>query len=376
MRKVAIVYRTIPQYRRRFYEMMRERLAELDIEFLLLYGQPGHKDALKMDSIEIPWAIKIPNRIWEFGGRELYWQPVLGRLKDVDLVIVEQASKLLINYVLLLQNMLGLRKMAFWGHGKNLQETSASLLAERIKKLVSTRVHWWFAYNDLSAGIVRQLGYPPERITSVQNAIDTRYLTKIFQTLTEEDIDMIRQELGIQSEHVCIYASGMYPEKRLGFLLDSLFLVRQQIVDFEMIFIGSGTDAGIIQQAATENAWIHYIGPKFDDKKVPFFAVSKLFLMPGLVGLGVLDAFALETPLVTTRVPLHSPEIDYLQDGINGVMVEDAYNPQSYAQAVVHFLRDETDRQTLVKGCRSARAIYTVEAMVERFSEGILKALS
>jgi exopolysaccharide biosynthesis WecB/TagA/CpsF family protein len=45
---------------------------------------------------------------------------------------------------------------------------------EKWKQIWLTKVDWWFAYNDLSAGIVRSLGYPEERITSVQNAIDTR----------------------------------------------------------------------------------------------------------------------------------------------------------------------------------------------------------
>ena len=375
MRKVIIIYKTIPQYRRRFFEMVRERLTQQDVEFVLLYGQPSRLDALKKDTVEFPWAVKIPSRIWEIGNLEIYWQPVLGYLKNADLVIVEQASKLLVNYVLLIRNALGIQKLAFWGHGKNFHATPSNWFAEWIKRLISTHVHWWFAYNDLSAQTVRELGFPQERITHVQNAIDTRQLTDALVALSKQKVEQVRRELGIHSANVAIYTSGIYPEKRIPFLLESLYLIRKQVPDFEMIFIGSGVDAGLIEQAVSQNSWIHYLGPKFDNEKVPYFAISKLFLMPGLVGLGILDSFALETPLITTRIPLHSPEIDYLKNNINGVMLDDADNVQAYADMVAQLLLDEPRRQRLVKECQISREQYTVEAMVANFSQGVLQAI-
>ena len=102
MTKIAIISKTVPIYRRDFYNGLRRVLSENNIELILLYGQPSRRDAQKNDTIDIEWAVKVPSKIWEFGHTELYWQPVLSHLKDVDLVIVEQASKLLVNYVLLI----------------------------------------------------------------------------------------------------------------------------------------------------------------------------------------------------------------------------------------------------------------------------------
>lgn len=375
MLKIAIIYKTLPRYRRDFFNGLRKELAEKNINLLLLYGQPSRRDALKNDTIDLDWAVKVPSKIFELGHSEFYWQPVLRYLKDVDLVIVEQASKLLVNYILLIQNWLGIRKLAFWGHGKNFQETSANLLGEWIKRQVSTRVHWWFAYNEMSARVVREIGFPSERITLVQNAVDTCFLTRALQELTQVQIEKVHQELNLHSHNVGIYAGGLYLEKRIPFLLESLQIIRRQVPDFEMIFIGGGVDAHLVEEAAAQYPWIHFVGPKFDSNKIPYYAVSKIFLMPGLIGLGILDTFALETPLVTTDVPIHSPEIEYLQNGVNGIMVADSTNSLVYANAVVHLLKNEEVRQKLVSGCKSARSIYTVENMVERFAHGVLKAL-
>jgi glycosyltransferase involved in cell wall biosynthesis len=375
MHKVAIIYKSIPLYRRDFFNGLRNSLRKKDIDLILIYGQPGRKDALKKDATDLDWALKVQSKIFEIGRYEVYWQPALPYLKNIDLVIVEQASKLLLNYVLLLQNALGIRKVAFWGHGKNFQEGSANQFAEWVKRWVSKRVHWWFAYNEVSANIVRNLGFPTKRITLVQNAVDTRFLTKALKNLSVEQINHTRTELNIHSQHVGIYTGGMYPEKRLFFLLEAIQHVRTKINDFEMIFIGSGIDAPIIKNAAVKFNWIHFIGPKFDLEKIPYFAISQVFLMPSAIGLGILDTFALETPLITMEGSLHGPEIDYLKNGLNGIMLPRSSQPRDYANAIVHFLTHQKERDTILNGCRASQKIYTIENMIERFSDGVVNAL-
>jgi glycosyltransferase involved in cell wall biosynthesis len=98
---------------------------------------------------------------------------------------------------------------------------------------------------------------------------------------------------------------------------------------------------------------LHALGPKFGAEKTLYVSLGKVWLMPGLVGLGVLDSFAYETPMVTTQLPYHSPEIDYLQDGVNGVIVRDSDNPQAYADAVHRVLSDLQYRDTLIQGAAS-----------------------
>jgi glycosyltransferase involved in cell wall biosynthesis len=167
----------------------------------------------------------------------------------------------------------------------------------------------------------------------------------------------------------------MYSDKRLPFLLEACQLIRQRVPDFEMIFMGAGVDVGLVTEAARWHSWMKFVGPKFDQDKVPYFMLSKLFLMPGVVGLAILDAFALGVPMVTTAVSGHGPEIDYLNDGRNGVMVQQAESPVAYAEAVTELLKNEEERQLLVAGCRAAAEVYTVENMVEKFATGVKQAL-
>jgi glycosyltransferase involved in cell wall biosynthesis len=375
-KKVAIVYRYIPQYRKDTFELLIKRLACEGIELIILYGQPNSKEVKKHDAVTIPGAIYKKTIIIPIGDKEICWQPILSSLEGFDLVIVEQASRFLVNYVLVFGNMLGMIKMAYWGHGRNLQAKNPNSFAEWIKRKVSTRVSWWFAYNDFSAKIVTDLGFPSERITVVQNAIDTSNLRAMRERLTLDDIEKKRAELGITGEHIGIYVGGMYAEKRIQFLLQSLVIIREKIPDFEMIFIGSGVDAGLVNDMAHDYSWVHDVGPKFDEEKVPYFALAQLFLMPGLVGLSILDCFALGVPLVTTSIREHSSEIDYLNSGSNGIMVDVNGGPDAYAQAVIGLFQDEAKRRRLVDGCLESSQQYTIEEMVERFARGIKLALA
>jgi glycosyltransferase involved in cell wall biosynthesis len=373
--RVAVVYKSLPHWRARFFELLRSRLAREGVEFVLIYGQPGSADAKKKDRVDLAWGHRIENRIWRVGGVELYWQPCLGHLRNVDLVIVEQANKLLVNFALLLLRLVKRRRVAFWGHGIDFQAKSRFQLRHVLKRLLVTRADWWFTYNETVSRIVRGLGYPAARITDVQNAIDTRELRRLRTDMAPAELDRVRATLGARSENTCIFAGSMYGEKRLRFLLEACLLVRAEIPDFEMIFVGSGEDAGLVAEAARQHDWIHAVGPRFDRDLASHFMVSKLLLMPGLVGLVVLDSFALEVPLVTTAVTYHSPEIEYLEHGVNGWRVEDPDDVQAYASAVVRLLRDDALRARLVEGCRVAAEKYTVENMVERFAVGVMSAL-
>lgn len=373
--RVVVIYKSLTHYRKPFFELLRDELNKQGVEFVLVYGEPDEVETSKKDLVDIPWAHKIKNRIIKFAGRAFYWQPCLPVLENTDLIIVEQANKLLINYYLWSLNLLGITKLAFWGHGKNFQATAKDNLSETLKRFISRKVHWWFAYNKLAAKTIKTLGFQESRITVVQNAIDTRFLVKKRSEVSAKELRAFRDRTGITSSNVAVFSGGMYAEKRIGFLLQACRLIKQEVPDFEMIFLGAGPDEFLVRDAAQHQKWIHYEGAKFNEEKILYFMISKLLLMPGLVGLAVLDAFALEVPLITTNVSFHSPEIEYLETDINGVIVEPSDNVEMYSKKVRFLLKNETAREKLVKGCRKARDQYTIENMVARFSEGVEKAL-
>lgn len=365
---VAIIQEYLAHYHAPFYRHLGDLCKSRGIGIVLYYGAESGRHI----RAEVPgWC--VPVRVRKWGGAT--WQPAFSSTAGADLVIVEQAVKHFILYPLLARRAFSRQKLAFWGHGKNFQTRNPDSFQERVKRVASRHVDWWFAYNDLSSSVVQDLGFPRDRITSVQNSIDTRSLQAGRLALEENSLASLKSSLGIDSDNIGVYTGGLYDEKRIPFLLESASLIRCSVPDFHLIVIGQGPDDGLVRLAAQNNSWVHYVGPKNDHEKIPYWAISRVFLMPGLVGLAILDSFALRVPMVTTAYPYHSPEIDYLRNGVNGVMIEDWQSPAAYAQCVVGLLRDDELQKRLVEGCRQSAQSCTAEEMARRFVRGVEQAL-
>ena len=97
MKKVLIVQKSIAQYRQDFYFLLKDDLLKYDIELQIIYGKNKNQNALKNDEVDIEWATYIPSKIIKIWKIELVWQPILNKIRDKDLVIVESANKLLFN---------------------------------------------------------------------------------------------------------------------------------------------------------------------------------------------------------------------------------------------------------------------------------------
>ena len=364
MRTVVIIQQDMPAYRLPFFAALSDALQRQGIDLRVLYGADDERN--------FPWWRKIRSTRVRLFGRNLVWQHAMAGIKDADLVIVEQASTRIINLYLQLSRIWSRRPLAFWGHGSNFQKSSGSP-GNRIKALLARHVDWWFAYTELSAQAVAATGFPANRVTVVQNSADTVELNKSLRQLTDPDLLRLRASLGIRSSNVAVYCGSLYAAKKIEFMLGAAKRIRELIPDFEFIVIGSGPQSELVERAAAETDWLKFVGPRFGGDRVPPMKLAKIQLMPGVVGLALIDSFVLEVPLLTTRIDGHGPEIAYLADGANGMITEP--DMEAFSRGAARALSEPELLETLRSGCRQAAEIYTQENMVERFSRGIVAAL-
>lgn len=375
MPDVTIIQRMLPHYRIPFFVGLYNQLAQMGISMQLIYGQEYPNTVPETVNLDAAWAQCIHNRYIRLPGLELVWQPCLRQAFDMELLIVEQANRLLLNYVFLLTR--AVRKaprMAYWGHGRNMQSGTTSNSRESFKRLLANSVDWWFAYTTMSADTVASGGFPRERITVVQNAIDTTELARAADTVSVDQLDKLRTDLGIcPTDRVCVFCGGMYGDKKLDFLLKACAAIRARVPDFHVIMIGGGPEQHKVEMAAANWPWLHYVGPVYGPERVSYFKLGRALLMPGLVGLAIVDSFVTQTPLFTTKNMIHSPEIAYLREGTNGVMTD--FSVEAYADAVVAYLRSDSAQEKLRQGCAESARLYTLENMVENFAAGVKACL-
>lgn len=367
---VAIVQRRLTHYRLPLFTELRRLLDERGIALRLLHGDPTAAEGLKNDSGQLDWAEHLPTRY--FAGGRLLWQPFAHRVRGCDLVIVAQENKHLNNLPPLL-NPWRRQKLAFWGHGRNMQADDPHSLGERFKRWTARRVDWWFAYTEMSAGFVREAGFPAEHITVLNNSIDTGALRAAVARAEQTPRPELRHALGLGDGPMGVFIGSLYADKRLGFLIDAALQLQQRIPGFQLAIGGDGPERERIRQAVARHPGLHWLGPVGGERKAQLLAAADIMLNPGLVGLGILDAFVAGLPMLTTDCGLHSPEIAYLDSGANGLMVAD--DLAQYVAAAQSLLQDAPRLAAMTRASRDSSQRYSVEAMARRFSDGIQACL-
>jgi glycosyltransferase involved in cell wall biosynthesis len=374
VKKVVILQHRLLHYRTNLFQLLREACAERDIELNLVHGQASERESIKKDEGSLPWAHKVHNRFWEVGERDIVWQPFPNELKDADLVVVMQESRILSNYPLLFSRLWSSRKVAYWGHGKNFQSDAPAGLREKWKDFILARVDWWFAYTEMTVDILCRAGFPAERITCLDNAIDTSNFKADLASWSEADIAAERSRLGIAlNAPVGVFCGSLYPDKRLDLLIESADLIYQKIPDFSLVVIGDGPSMPQLREAAKSRPWLHLLGVRKGREKALVFRLGDVMLNPGLVGLHIVDAFCSGLVMMTTRTARHSPEVAYLRDGVNGVYAGDT--PETYSSAVLEIIQDPACLQKMKQAALADSERYTLQNMVLRFVDGIEAAL-
>ncbi len=205
---------------------------------------------------------------------------------------------------------------------------------------------------------------------------DTREMKRLVADTTGSRLALRSAQLGLDGGPVGIFVGGLYSDKRLEFLIAAADRIRIAIPDFNLVVIGGGSELELLRLLAASRPWIKVMGPKFGAEKVELMMLGQLFLMPGLVGLGVVDAGAAGLPTVTTAFPYHSPEIAYVEDGVSGVIVQDWENPAAYADEAAALLRSPERLAAMRTAAMQMAEGLTIEAMAQRFSDGVLQALA
>ncbi len=216
---------------------------------------------------------------------------------------------------------------------------------------------------------------PADRVTTVMNSSDTDRIRAVRAALEPGVAEAVRRELGMADGPVAVFLGGLYPLKRPQFLVDAARALRNRIGDLELLVIGGGTEAHIVEAAAADAPWIHAVGAVYGDERVRLASVGSVHLMPGAIGLNIVDAFALGLPTITVDLDYHGPEIGYLQPGVNGEVAPRRATPERYAELVQSVLGDQARLEALTAAAEAAGRELSIEHMVERFARGVVDAL-
>ena len=370
MINVVICQYRLLHYRIDLFDLLRQACLDRGIVLNLVHGQASKSERKKKDEGTIAWATRVKNVFFTIFSKDIVWQPLPKALRSAALIVVMQENRILSNYPLLISRLWSRRKIAYWGHGVNFQSHSPGGLREKWKVFLLKKVDWWFAYTEATSQILLARGYPADQITVLNNAISNDQFMADLNSVSDLALKNIRDDLGLAGgSPVGLFCGSLYADKRIAFLLKSADLVRHAIPDFSLVIVGDGPGAGEIRAAMAERPWLKWVGVRKGAEKAAYFRLASIVFNPGAVGLHVLDSFCSGVPMLTTSDAKHGPEIAYLEDGVNGVVVRGG--PEAYAAASIGLLQNPARYALLKQGALLAARRYTLDNMVARFADGL-----
>jgi len=363
MTKVLVIETQLKQYRRRFLVELAVSLRARGIELVVAYSEPSGAELA--DTIDLPGiGVKVPAHTW---GDRIVLQRAWRLARGAALVIVGQANGQLLNYALLARAKLGGPRVAYWGHGFNHQARTPGW-SERLKRRLVGTADWWFAYTPGVARYVAAHGMRADAITTIYNTID---VAELATEVAAHDVATTRGRLGLAGP-VGLYCGALVAAKQLGFLADAAAAIRERVPGFELVIVGAGPERAMLEAISRYRPYLRVVGPAFDRARAAYFAVADVALLPAQLGLAAVDAFAAGLPVVTTDLPGHGPEREYLTAATSMVT---PFEVGAYADAIAALLGDPVRLATMRRAARARAAELPLRQMVEQFTDGIARCL-
>ena len=232
--------------------------------------------------------------------------------------------------------------------------------AEVVRRLMLSACDHYLSYTEVSTANLLDSGYDAARIITLNNAVEA--------LATPEQV-MTAQRVPLQALFVASLVQDKEPLAAVA-LVDRLRLLAPGAT---LRIVGDGPLRSQCEQAASRREWVHYHGPQRRESLRDLALASDIAIIPGRVGLAVLEMASAGLPTATFAVSLHGAEIAYLQDGINGLLLDG--NLQAAAKELWTLLTDRPAIERMRGAALSTASKYTVRNMAVNFANGVMTCL-
>ncbi len=260
MNRLVIVHPFVQRYRQSLYERLWSELSGTGIEVLVAQNKPPPALAARADSTTAPWSLPVATKWLRIRDKDVAIRDFRAlRLGPTDLVIVEQAVKNVETYPLLVRKALGGPSVAMWGHGRSYSTPQGAALAAA-KQFLTRRCDWFFAYTQAGADHVIAHGFPPTRVSVLNNTIDTGALRRDLDAVSDDDVEAFSQRYDLAPGKTALFLGGVDKAKGIDFLLESAQQAARMLPGFVLLVGGAGAELADVQAAQHAGAPVRALG--------------------------------------------------------------------------------------------------------------------
>ncbi|HEX4113394.1 MAG TPA: glycosyltransferase family 4 protein [Stellaceae bacterium] len=381
--RIAILHQgCVPNYREAFFRRLG---AVRGRDYVVFYGEPEPGSGVV--AATPPYAFNsrfVRNRFMRILGRRLVYQPVFRAIAfgGYDGLVIGHEVKYFMNLALLFWFRLMGKPVLFWGFGtgqdfwdqdRGPMGRAFSRGVDAAKQLLVRSASGYLAYTDSGVATVVRAGMKRDRIRVLNNTIDLDEEIRCHAKAQSIDRAALRAAWRIAPDAtVFTFVGRLLAGKKVDDLIGAVRALRDEGVNAETIIVGDGPERRALEAFADGASWCHFLGAVHDgDGIARIYRASDALVIPGYVGLAVNRGFAHGMPVITIRSDLHSPEIDYVEAGANGLILAS----DGFHDGLRLFAEDAGLREHLARGALVTRNKLDLGRMVAAFDDGVAAAL-
>lgn len=372
---ILIFQRILPSYRIPVFKYLAKKIG-----IYICYSKHKSGSSLKSEDIDDDiHFIKIPCIYIGKTETSVMQNPIhaIHNYKP-SIIISEGAITYLTLWILIFLRFFFSYKLIIWSHGIRFNEMDIPFnnMRSKIQLWIFNKADAIILYSDGRAKIVKDHIKLPEKVFVARNTLNTEYLKSIYYNLNSKGREKIRYELGFSKTFNLIFIGRLLSGKGLMDLVKAFRILSKEL-DLALHIIGDGPEKSKLKDEVTGLSNIFFHGAVFDQVHAgKLLFSSDLMVMPGYVGLSVVHAFAFGCPVITyldveKRIPIHSPEVEYIKDQENGLFC--LPNPEKLAESIYKLFKNPTKLKLF-----SMNALKTAynDASILKMEEGFRGAIS
>ena len=361
----------LPVYREPLFERLRGLIEARGDTFELWVSEAEAGFARRGTQGLLDWAVRLPVYAVPGSRGQLEWQRV--RWADVltaDVMVIPDNLRVLSTLAILLLRRLRQKPVLIWGHGVNFQpdwfgERMAGLRA-RLLRLADR----YLVYTDVCIPPMLDLGFMPNRITVIGNAIDSSDARGL--TSAHPEVRDFRRRYGLADDPCLAFLGSWYRRKRPERILEIGAALRVRVPNARVVVIGGGDGLDVVRGA--DCSWLTVLGPLTGRDKFVALAAARCLGVTGIAGLNLLDAMAVGLPVVAPIRTDHSPEVAYIRENVTGLLVEDRI--EAIADGCARLMENPDLQAQMSRQALETVDHLTVDGMARRFGNAIQSALN
>jgi glycosyltransferase involved in cell wall biosynthesis len=308
-----------------------------------------------------------------FGGETMVWSHLRWRelLTGYEAVYVEGNPRYLAFALLAtLRRLLG-KPVVLW----TMVHSFRNHAGRQNLRLAWTRLFQRvLVYTEAEAATLRERGFAPERVVSINNGLDQERIAQAAAGWTPERLQAWRSEQGLAGHRILLSCARLEPKNKFAQVLAALPGLIERHPHLVWCVIGEGQQGSLLREEVARRgleAHVRWIGALHDEAALaPWFLSADALVHPGAIGLTILHAFGYGLPVVThSSRETHCPEIVAFSEGETGRTFRED-DLADLEQTLAGLLADPSQRERMSRHCRDvAEHRYNTRVMSERFMQ-------